>query len=119
MRCWPHSGFSVDNSVYVAPHDIAGLRRLAECILRCPFSLARVERLTDDGSAIYRSEKDRAITIRANCHGFKTKFMTHPLQGKVQTHFLPRRWYCATVGSRSECSHLTATWPKLRVRSQP
>ena len=20
MRCWPHSGFSVDNSVYLAPH---------------------------------------------------------------------------------------------------
>ncbi len=58
MRCWPHSGFSVDNSVYLAPHDIAGLRRLAEYILRCPFSLARVVRLTDDGSVIYRAEKD-------------------------------------------------------------
>ena len=58
MRCWPHSGFSVDNSVYLAPHDIAGLRRLAEYILRCPFSLARVVRLTDDGSVIYRAERD-------------------------------------------------------------
>jgi hypothetical protein len=58
MRCWPHSGFSVDNSVYVAPHDIAGLQRLAEYILRCPFSPARVVRLTDDGSVLYRSEKD-------------------------------------------------------------
>lgn len=58
MQCWPHSGFSVDNSVYLAPHDIAGPRRLAEYILRCPFSLARVVRLTDDGSVIYRAEKD-------------------------------------------------------------
>jgi hypothetical protein len=38
----PHSGFSVDHSVYLAPHDTAGLQRLAEYILRCPFSLARV-----------------------------------------------------------------------------
>ena len=58
MRCWPHSGFSVDNSVNLAPHDIAGLRRLAEYILRCPFSLTRVVRLTDDGSVIYRAERD-------------------------------------------------------------
>ena len=58
MRCWPHSGFSVDNSVYVPPHDTAGLERLAQYILRCPFSLARVVRLTDDGSVIYRAERD-------------------------------------------------------------
>jgi ribosomal protein S27E len=58
MRHWPHSGFSVDNSVYLAPHDTAGLQRLAEYILRCPFSLARVVRMTKDGSVIYRAEKD-------------------------------------------------------------
>jgi hypothetical protein len=28
MHHWPHSGFSVDHSVYLAPHDIAGLRRM-------------------------------------------------------------------------------------------
>ncbi len=47
MRSWPHSGFSVDDSVYVPPGDKAGLPRLAEYILRCAFSLARVVRLTD------------------------------------------------------------------------
>ena len=30
MRSWPHSGFSVDNSVYLPPHDTAALQRLAE-----------------------------------------------------------------------------------------
>ena len=58
MRSWPHSGFSVDNSVYLSPGDTAGLERLAEYIMRCPFSLARVVRLTDDGSVIYHAEKD-------------------------------------------------------------
>ena len=59
MRSWPHSGFSVDDSVCLAPGDTFGLERLAQYILRCPFSLARVVRLTDDGSVIYWSEKDR------------------------------------------------------------
>ncbi len=58
MRSWAHSGFSVDNSVYLSPGDTSGLERLAEYILRCPFSLARVVRLGDDGSLIYRAEQD-------------------------------------------------------------
>ncbi len=58
MRSWPHSGFSVDNSVRLPPGDTFALERLAQYILRCPFSLARVVRLTDDGSVIYRAEQD-------------------------------------------------------------
>ena len=58
MRSWEHSGFSVDNSVYLSAGDTFGLERLAQYILRCPFSLARVVRLTEDGSVIYRAEKD-------------------------------------------------------------
>ena len=58
MRSWEHSGFSVDNSDYLSPSDTFGLERLAQYILRCPFSLARVVRLTEDGSVIYRAEKD-------------------------------------------------------------
>jgi hypothetical protein len=59
MRTWSHSGFSVDSSVYVPPGDTAALQRLAQYILRCPFSLARVIRLTDDGSVIYRAEQQQ------------------------------------------------------------
>lgn len=54
--CLDASGYRVDKGVYLAPHDIAGLRRLYESILRWPFSLGRVARLTDDGSVIYRAE---------------------------------------------------------------
>ena len=56
MRSWAHSGFSVNNSVYLSPGDTFGLERLAQYILRCPFSLARVVRLSDEGSVIYRAE---------------------------------------------------------------
>ncbi len=59
MRSWPHSGFSVDNSVYLAPRDTEGLERLAQYMMRCPFRLARVVRLTDDGSVVYHAEKDQ------------------------------------------------------------
>ena len=58
MRSSAHSGFSVNNSVYLSPGDISGLERLAEYILRCPFSLARVVRLSDEGSVMYRAEQD-------------------------------------------------------------
>jgi hypothetical protein len=49
---WSH------NSVYLSARDTDGLQRLAQYILRCPFSLARVVRLTDDGSVLYRAEQD-------------------------------------------------------------
>jgi hypothetical protein len=63
MRSWEYSGFSIDNSVYLSPGDTFGLERLAQYILRCPFSLARIIRLTEDGSVVYRAEKDQ-------CHRF-------------------------------------------------
>ncbi len=53
IRFWQYSGFSIDYSLYLSPCDTAGLERLSEYILRCPFSLARVVRLTDDGSVVY------------------------------------------------------------------
>jgi len=58
IRAWQHSVFSVDNSAYLSPGDTFGLERLAQYILRCPFSLARIVRLTESGSLIYRAEKD-------------------------------------------------------------
>ena len=65
MRSWPHSGFSVENSVYLSSGDTAGLERLAQYIFRCPFSLARVVRLTDDGSVVYRAQQDRCRRFRS------------------------------------------------------
>ncbi len=53
MRSWPHSGFRVDNSVYLPPHDTAALQRLAEYMLRCPFSLTRVVRPVSGARALF------------------------------------------------------------------
>lgn len=42
MNKWAHSGFAIHNSVRVAEDDSKGMQRLAEYIVRCPFSLARI-----------------------------------------------------------------------------
>ena len=42
MRAWPHSKFSIDNSVQITADDTEGMQRLVSYISRCPYSLARM-----------------------------------------------------------------------------
>ncbi len=37
MRTWGHSGFSVDQSVFLPAGDQAGIERLMQYMTRCPF----------------------------------------------------------------------------------
>ena len=55
MRGWKHSGFGVNNSVRIEAGDLDGMQRLIEYISRCPFSLARMVSLTDEGKVLYRA----------------------------------------------------------------
>ena len=55
---WPHSGFSVDQSVYLPAGDRAGIERLVAYMMRCPFSLSRLVKVTKTGQVIYKAEKD-------------------------------------------------------------
>ncbi|MDP1563763.1 MAG: transposase [Pirellulaceae bacterium] len=57
MRTWPHSGFSVDQSVFLPAGDQAGIERLIQYMTRCPFSLSRLVKVSDTGQVIYQSEK--------------------------------------------------------------
>ena len=57
MRGWRHSGFSVDRSVRLAAGDRRGRERLARYLVRCPFSLSRMIRVTEEGKVLYRAEK--------------------------------------------------------------
>lgn len=52
------SGFSVDQSVYLAAGDRAGIERLVGYMTRCPFSLSRLVKVTETGQVIYKAEKD-------------------------------------------------------------
>jgi len=49
MRSWPHSGFSVDQAVYLLAGDRAGIERLVGYMTRCPFSLSRLVKVTQTG----------------------------------------------------------------------
>jgi hypothetical protein len=52
IRSWKHSGFSVDHSVRLEAGDRAGIHRLIQCFLRCPFSQASMIKLTDAGKVL-------------------------------------------------------------------
>ena len=47
MRTWQHSGFSVDQSVFLPAGDQAGIERLIQYMTRCPFSLSRLIKVSD------------------------------------------------------------------------
>ncbi|HEX3020326.1 MAG TPA: transposase, partial [Chitinispirillaceae bacterium] len=55
MRSWKYSSFSVDNSVCVEHGDKAGMQRLIQYIVRCPFSLTSMVSLNKDGKILYRA----------------------------------------------------------------
>ncbi len=57
MRGWTHSGFGVHHAVRLDADDRAGRERLAHYMLRCPFSLDRMIRVTEQGTVIYLAEK--------------------------------------------------------------
>ena len=49
MRGWPHSGFSINNSVQVGSEAEEVMHRLVFYESCCPFSLARMIKVTEDG----------------------------------------------------------------------
>ncbi len=55
---WKHSGFSLDaGDKPVASHDVEGRRRLAEYLLRAPFSLEKITWNETTRKVIYRSKR--------------------------------------------------------------
>jgi hypothetical protein len=61
MRTWPHSGFSVDQSVYLPAGDKPGIERLVGYMTRCPFSLSRLVKVSETGQVIYKAGLDRIV----------------------------------------------------------
>ncbi len=57
MQSWKHTGFSIDQSVYLPAGDKVGIERLVQYITRCPFSLSRVVKVTDTGQVVLKAEK--------------------------------------------------------------
>jgi hypothetical protein len=58
LLAWTHSGFSLDaGEKPVAPYDVEGRKRLAEYLLRAPFSLEKITWNESTGKVIYRSKR--------------------------------------------------------------
>ena len=57
MQSWQHSGFSVDQSVFLPAGDQAGVERLIQYMTRCPFSLSRLVKVSATGQIVYQAEK--------------------------------------------------------------
>jgi len=61
MQEWEHSGFSINNDVQIQASDKKGMQKIIEYISRCPFSLARIINVTDEGKVLYRAGKSTCL----------------------------------------------------------
>ena len=61
MLAWRHTGFSMHNSVRVRAGDAAGRRRLAQYMLRAPFSLEKMSYDPESETVIYRSRMHKTL----------------------------------------------------------
>jgi len=61
MLAWRHTGFSVHNAVRVRAGDAAGRRRLAQYMLRAPFSLEKMSYDPESCTVIYRSRVHKTL----------------------------------------------------------
>ena len=61
MLAWRHTGFSAHNAVRVGARDASGRRRLAQYMLRAPFSLEKMSYDPDSGTVIYRSRMHKTL----------------------------------------------------------
>ena len=73
MRTWPHSGFSVDQSVFLPAGDRAGIERLVGYMTRCPFSLSRLVKVTQTGQVIAPAQPLRRLHGHKIQRGFVSK----------------------------------------------
>ncbi len=81
LLSWKHSGFHIDNGgeAPVAPHYTGGRRRLAEYLLRAPFSLQKMTWNPDTKTVIYRSR--RSWHTKRNFEVFKaTDFLAAAIE---------------------------------------
>jgi hypothetical protein len=61
MLGWRHSGFSVHNGVRVRSNDAEGRKKLAQYMLRAPFSLEKMTYLPETGMVMYRSHMHKGL----------------------------------------------------------
>ena len=61
LRGWVHSGFQVHQSRRIAPNECQDMQRLAQYIVRNPFSVAKMQVNRSGDSILYRSGMNAKI----------------------------------------------------------
>jgi hypothetical protein len=61
LRGWVHSGFQVHQSRRIAPNECQDMQRLAQYIVRNPFSIAKMQVNRSGDSILYRSGMNAKI----------------------------------------------------------
>lgn len=61
MLGWRHSGYSVHNAVRVRRDDAPGRMKLAQYMLRAPFSLEKMSYIPETGTVMYRSRMHKSL----------------------------------------------------------
>jgi len=100
LQNWRHSGFSVDaGEAPLAAADAAGRRRLAEYLLRAPFSLEKITYNADAGSVLYRS--DRHWRTKRNFEVFSASQFIAALLDQVPPKGVPQVRYYGWYSNKS------------------
>ena len=84
MLCgWVHSGFQVHQSRLIAANECQDIERLAQYIVRNPFSIAKMQVNRSGDSILYRSEMN--VTIKRNCF-YSRKYSRRYLARAISLH---------------------------------
>jgi len=99
LQNWRHSGFSLDaGEAPLAADDAVGRRRLAEYLLRAPFSLEKITYNAAAGSVLYRSE--RHWRTRRNFEVFSAREFISALLSHLPAKGVPQVRYYGWYSNR-------------------
>ena len=100
LQNWRHSGFSLDaGEAPVAADDAVGRRRLAEYLLRAPFSLEKITYNSANGSVLYRS--DRHWRTKRNFEVFSAANFISALLAQIPPKGVPLVRYYGWYSNKS------------------
>ena len=69
LRGWVHSGFQVHQSRHIAANECQDMERLAQYIVRNPFSVSKMQVNRSGDSILYRSGMNAKIKRNFSIHG--------------------------------------------------
>jgi hypothetical protein len=125
LRGWVHSGFNVHRSRRVHPDEREDLERLAQYIIRNPFSVEKMQVNQAGDSIIYRSAMNpkiqRNLEVFTPCD-FIAAITQHPPSLKLRRTSIPKAGLpdvaLAKSGTRTRCA-ASATSRRPRLQSSP